>query len=259
MSRSGFSLIELIVSLSIMTILVGFSVPVIATEVKRQKVKAEKKELNAIKTAIVEYFDDTFAFPSSLDELITNGDGLSGWAGPYYSPSLSLYGSGGSSPTEDEWGTTYTMVAGGVSSRVVTSSGSDHAFGTGDDISVTADVTPVRRKITAEELDVINSAITSYNVTYMKSNPLLPDWTSILARLKATGYLPNGDTTYEKDGWDLPYVADPVGVTPVVRVSSTMFTGGSGGSSTGKKNNGKGKALGKGKNAGKGNGKAKGK
>jgi len=223
MSRRGFSLIELIVSLSIMTILVGFSVPVIATEVKRQKVKAEKVELNAIKTAVVEYFDDTFTFPSSLGELVVNGDGVSGWAGPYYSPSLSLYGSGGSTATEDEWGTTYNMAAGGLSSRVVTSAGPDHAFGTGDDIAVTADVTSVRRKTTIEELEVINNAIVAYNVTYLSSNPLLPNYTTILSRLKATGYLPNGDTTYDQDGWNLAYVPDPVGVTPVVRVTSSMF------------------------------------
>ncbi len=223
MSRGGFSLIELIISLSILTILVGFSVPVIATEVKRQKVKAEKQEMNAIKEAVINYFDDTFAFPSDLGELIANGDGLSGWAGPYYSPSLSLYNSGGSSATADEWGNTYTMAAGGVSSRIVTSAGPDHSFGTGDDISVTADVTAVRRRITVSELHVINNAIVSYNSVYLGTNPLLPSWTYILGRLQATGYLPNGDTTYDLDGWGLPYAPDPAGVTPVVRATSTMF------------------------------------
>lgn len=250
-NEHGFSLMELIVSLSIMTILVGFTVPVIATEVKRQKIKAEKSELNAIKNAIEDYFEDTVTFPSALGELVTNGDGVSGWAGPYYNPSLSLYASGGSAATEDEWGSTYGLTAPSTSSRVVTSPGADKASGTGDDISVTVDVTSIRRKITATELDVINNAITLYNSKYQSSSPLLANYTYILSRLQATSYLPNGDTTYEKDGWNLPYVADPIGVTPVVRVTSSMFSGSSGSSGSSSSSKGKGYAKGKGKSKGK--------
>ena len=68
---------------------------------------------------------------------------------------------------------------------------------------------------------MINAAILAYNKVYIGSDPLLPSWPSILSKLVAKGFLPSGTSTYDTDGWNTPYVPDPQGVSPVVRVTSS--------------------------------------
>ena len=223
MSRKGFSLIELVVVISIMSIMVGIAVPALTTEVKRQKVNVQIGEMDAIRTGIENYFHDTSIFPEDMGELRLNTAGVSGWVGPYYLPRPSVLWSGGAGYDTDVWGNRYRARPLGFSLYEVRSSGLDAVFNSNDDIFVEANVEYIRREKTVEELEVINSAITSYNEVYIGSEPLLPNWTWILQALVQKGYLPLGDTTYDTDGWENPYVPDPVGVTPVVRATSTMF------------------------------------
>jgi len=253
MKKKGFSLIELVIAISIMTIIVGVALPAFSSGVRRQKVLRELQELNDIKESVENYFADTSAFPTAINDLLQNDQGLTGWAGPYYSPRLPSHGSGQTSPTVDEWRSPYAVGLSGSSTCTVTSPGPNKALGNQDDITVTVDVTFIRRRQTLDELAIINSAILSYNKVYLSSEPLLPDWNGIQIQLVNKGYLPAGASDLATDGWGSAYVPDPSGVAPVLKVRSTMISGsgqsGSGSSSSGGGSSGGGPS-------GKGNGKS---
>lgn len=225
MNRKGFSLIEMVIVISIMTILVGAAMPMVSSEVRKQKVKDEIDRLNAVKTATESYFTDTGVFPDEIGDLVTNDDGVAGWLGPYYNPPVSRSTAGGSGYELDSWNTAYRLTQAGVSTLTVESAGSDRAFNSNDDLSVSVDTTYIRRTITLEELDVINGAILAYNKVYIGTAPLLPSWSSIRSQLVSAGYLPAGDTRYDTDGWGFAYTPDPPGAAPVVRVNSTTLMG----------------------------------
>jgi len=203
-----------------MTIIVGMALPAFTTSTKRKKLYREKEKLNALKEASENYFEDTFQFPLGLDDLVSDAHHASGWTGPYYTPGLALYGGQGAPDMKDEWGEDYLFQQTPPSKLVIRSRGPDLVLNTGDDLTVTADVTFIRRQVTLDELSVINAAILAYNKVYIGSDPLLPSWPSILSKLRAKGFLPSGTTTYDRDGWNTPYVPDPLGVSPVVRVTS---------------------------------------
>ncbi len=221
--KNGFSLIELVIAMSIIVILVGTITPALTSEVKRQKAKKEAGELNTIQEAVENYFSDTSQFPTGILDLMAEKSQLQGWAGPYYSPGVSLFSSGRTKPEQDEWGRDYVAKATGDSTYLVCSAGPDAVQDTKDDISITVDVTHIRRGKTLEELEVINSAILKYNKVYAETDPLLADWNYIHGKLIYYNLLPSGGKAYEKDGWDLPYEPDPLGVTPVVKITSSKL------------------------------------
>jgi prepilin-type N-terminal cleavage/methylation domain-containing protein len=223
MGKRGFSLIEMIMVLSIMTVIAGLALPVMFTQVNRAKITREKGELAAIRTAVENHFSDTFAFPKKLESLLENKEKRAGWAGPYYNPGIPMFGSGGGTGSlEDQWSRKYKIGEKGVSVFVVESAGPDGVFSSKDDLSVTVDTTFIRRRVTLAELDAINSAVLSYNKLHIKSDPLPPQWNSLFLKLVAAGFLPAGDSSYKYDGWEKSYLPDPPGVTPVVRVISGM-------------------------------------
>jgi prepilin-type N-terminal cleavage/methylation domain-containing protein len=219
-SVSGFSLLEIIVALSIMTIIVGTAIPVISVSIDRKKKEETRQELNALKTAVEGYFQDVRALPPSLDDLENNLVKVAGWVGPYINPPLSLSASTLPVITKDAWNMDYRVTFTGSSRMEIRSPGRGGAFGTSDDIAVDVDVTYLRRKDTLAELEIINTAIQVYNVTYLSTKPLPCDWSRILRMLQETGYLPSRDTSLATDGWDSPYDPDPLGQAPVVRVAS---------------------------------------
>jgi len=222
--RYGFTYIELVIALSIMTILVSVTVPVVSKQVASQKIKTQKTNMNMIGEAIEVFFDDNGAFPSSMADLLTDSGSFSLWAGPYYDTSLgaSLFG-GDASPDDDAWGNQYLFSALSASSLRVSSPGPDQTAATGDDISLTVDVTFLRRRTTLEELEKINAAILAYNDAYLPGTPLPANWTTILSTLISEGYLQPEGGAYATDGWGNAYEPVPAAATPVVRVRSSMF------------------------------------
>jgi general secretion pathway protein G len=219
--NSGFSLLEIIVALAILTIVVGAAIPVVSVSIDRSKKEETRKELNALKTATEGYFEDVWAFPPTLNDLLQNLSGASGWVGPYLSPPLASHGSTLPVVDKDAWNADYRLTYMGISFLEIRSPGPDGSFATADDIAVEVDITPIRRQVTLNELTILNGAVQAYNRLFLELDPLQPNWTLILQKLRTQGLLPSGDATLESDGWGSPYTPDPPGQAPVVRIGST--------------------------------------
>ena len=216
----GFSLLEMIVAVAIMTIVVGVAVPAVTVAVDRAKKKETRSEMSAIAKAVESYFSDTWELPRKLRDLEVEPRGVSGWAGPYIYPPMS--GSANVEPdvSKDAWNRAYLVEQEGDSVLVVASGGPDRRLGSADDIKMRIDVTPIRRAHTLEELSLINMAVKAYNAKYLPSEPLPNDWSAARGVLEARGYLPQGADYLARDGWGDPYVPDPPGGKPVVRFRS---------------------------------------
>lgn len=216
--RAGFSLLELIVAVTIMAILVGASIPVASMAVNSKATRATREELDGLQLAVVEYFRDTKQLPSAISDMEID-PGVTGWAGPYLQAFSIDSTSGLSQYAVDAWSAPYQLAA-TTSSLTITSSGLGKVMGDANDLSVTVDVTPVRREETLNQLRKINLAIDSYNATYLVSDPLPSNYSSLLSKLVAKGYLPS-TRPFETDAWGSPFQADPAGAMPVVQVRST--------------------------------------
>ncbi len=222
----GFTLMELLVVMGILTILMGTALPMVTRGMKREKIEKTRAELLQIEPAIRAYFEDVEAFPPTFDDLLENSAGVAGWTGPYANVLISSHGDGADVGLEkDAWGENYIVKILGPSRIEIRSGGSDGSDTRTDDIIQYVDVTPVRRAWTLTELAIINDAISAYNATHLPDAPLPTNYASLLAKLEGGGYLPGGTTRFEADGWGEVYVADPVGSTPVVAVTSTSLGG----------------------------------
>lgn len=216
-SRAGFSLIEMVVAVTILTILVGAAIPLTSKIVNSTARRATISELIGLSDAAREYFEDTGALPQSIGDLLVDPS-INGWTGPYLGGVTTDRLTGSSSFEVDGWSRPYSVtIAGDV--WTCTSSAGDAAAGTADDIDVTLDVTGVRRQVSQDRLAVINVAINRYNADWGSSEPLPADWNLAFSRLVARGYLPNTNV-YQLDGWGDTFTADPAGVLPVVRATS---------------------------------------
>lgn len=85
-SSSGFSLIEIVVAVSIMALAVGLIVPTVFRYVKRAKLQTTKVALKSVKEAIELFDNDTGFYPETLQDLMekpANEKLAKGWSGPY--------------------------------------------------------------------------------------------------------------------------------------------------------------------------------
>jgi len=232
-NRAGFSLMELIVAVTIMTALAAVAVPVAGTVIDQGYARASKTEMQNLSEASSAMFLDTGILPAKIVELLSN-PGLAGWVGPYLPGAFGDKISGLRGYEADAWSVAYRIeLEGDV--QVITSAGPDSTMDTDDDLVLQLDVTPIRRSVTRERLATINSAIGVYNSSYLKSAPLSTDYGAAHAALVAGGYLPNS-SMYELDAWGDAFVGDPVGSAPTVRVTSihlSQATTGTSGSSLG--------------------------
>lgn len=220
--RDGFTLIELVICVAILALLAGAAVPAVAGYLDARARAATNAELDVLGAATLEYFRDVRALPTAVAQLET-GSGAS-WSGPYVSSSSIDAVSGLPSAQVDAWSQPYALTAASVSRLTLTSGGPDRAVGTSDDLALVVDASPLRRELTLERLSTINQAVRAYNGQYLQSSPLSSTWSSALARLVSTGYLPN-DPKLAADGWGSAFVADPAGLAPVVRFKSSHVAG----------------------------------
>lgn len=218
---SGFTLVEMVVVITIMTIVAGVAVPVAGKLFNREATKATRTEMRAFDDATRMYFADTGVLPTTAGEFTTDS-GVAGWAGPYLSGGVDA---ASLDFAEDAWDNAYNLsIAGDV--WTLTSNGPDRTAGTTDDLVLTVDVTPERRSTTFERLEVINLAIRLYNEDWLSPpSPSIPDplstsWPTAHAQLVSRGYLPN-DPEYATDGWGVDFQSVG-GVAPVVAVESTL-------------------------------------
>lgn len=219
--RAGFTLLEIIVVVAILSILAGVAVPVVQKSIATAARKATREELIVLSNAALEYCRDTNNIPRTISDLERNpgrADSV-GWAGPYVSGAIPA------SSTKpgymvDGWSRDYRVVRN--SRLVLTSAGDDGTFGDANDIAITIDFTPVRREKTLEKLATINQAITFYNAAYQTTSPLPANYSTALNRLVATRFLPDR-ASYLRDAWGSTFTADPPGVAPMVKARSVSI------------------------------------
>lgn len=216
-ARSGFTLIEIVIAVSILTILVGAAIPLTSKIVNSTARRATLSELTGLSAAVEEYFTDTGVLPARVGDLLVD-PGVAGWTGPYVGGVTTDQISGTTSFEVDGWSRAYTVAVNG-DQWTCTSSAGDATLGTADDLAVVLDVTGIRRRVSLERLAVINVAITRYNADWGSTEPLPADYASIFSRLVARSYLPNV-STYQLDGWGNAFTADPPATLPVVRATS---------------------------------------
>lgn len=70
-AEKGFSLIELVVAISILAIIMGLVVPAVFKQVARAKQKTTRVAIRNVVQAIKEFQNDVGAYPSSLEDLRT--------------------------------------------------------------------------------------------------------------------------------------------------------------------------------------------
>lgn len=96
-SRSGFTLVEILLVVVIIGLLLGVGVPRIMRQLGRSEEAAARMDMRALGTAIDIYRMDNRAYPPSLRALIEPPDAARNWDGPYMEDGL---------PT-DPWGNDY--------------------------------------------------------------------------------------------------------------------------------------------------------
>jgi prepilin-type N-terminal cleavage/methylation domain-containing protein len=217
--RAGFTLLEMIVVLALMAVLTGALVPSVTTMVASKARRVTLGELEELGRASLEHFRDVWSLPASPNLLLSSA--AVGWAGPYLSGALDDSISGGSGYLVDAWSRPYTFsVAGNL--LTLRSRGLDGVLNSSDDLVLVVNATPIRREETLRRLAIINVAILHYNATYLTTNPLPANWSTIYSRLVTTGFLPSGGGL-DVDGWGVAFVPDPAAATPVVKVTSSSL------------------------------------
>lgn len=95
--QRGFTLVELLLVLVILALIAGLVLPGIIGKAESAKVKAASSQISRISMSVESFYLDTGSTPSSLDELVNEPSGVSGWNGPYIKNSL----------LKDPWGQPY--------------------------------------------------------------------------------------------------------------------------------------------------------
>src|SRR3989339_2135010 len=97
--QSGFSLIELMISLVIILAIIGMIAPSFTRIFRKSKEATTKNTLKIVKQAITEYNIDSHQWPTTLADLEKRPEGISGWSGPYLADSK-----WSGKDVEDAWG-----------------------------------------------------------------------------------------------------------------------------------------------------------
>lgn len=95
--QRGFTLVELLLVLVILALIAGLVLPGIIGKAESAKAKAASSQISRISMSVESFYLDTGNPPSSLDELVIEPAGVSGWNGPYIKNSL----------LKDPWGQEY--------------------------------------------------------------------------------------------------------------------------------------------------------
>lgn len=99
-AASGFTLLELLVVVAIISLLVGYVAPRYFAQIGRSEVTAAKAQIDALGKALDQYRLDTGHYPGTemgLEALVTQPPDEPRWRGPYLRKSVPL----------DPWGNRY--------------------------------------------------------------------------------------------------------------------------------------------------------
>ncbi len=199
--EKGFTLLEVIVVLAIISIFAGIVGTVIGTSVLSTEIEASEESMNVLRDALLAYYADTDEFPAAtgnaeidLADLVTD-PGATGWDGPYISSGFE-----NSDFARDAWKRplAYAYTSGATSCSIA-SNGPDGISGNSDDMPMTIDATAVYRRKTErvrQELEVVKVAAQAYAT----NNGFYPGG---IGDLFTGGYL--SDESYRRDEWLTAY------------------------------------------------------
>ena len=130
---SGFTLLELLVVLVILTLIIGLAGPVVLRQFGRAKTDAARVEVERILTDLEFFRVDVGRFPSEaegLNALLRAPEGALNWQGPYISKASQL---------QDPWGSQYQYALPNTQTPIVSTFGADGVQGgTGEDQDVSS-------------------------------------------------------------------------------------------------------------------------
>lgn len=122
--EEGYTLLELLVVLVILTLIIGIAGPVVLRQFGTAKVNTARIEVNRLVTDLEFFRVDTGRFPTQdegLEALLVQPNNLAGWSGPYLPKASQL---------NDPWGRAYIYQLAGDGDVVeVSSLGADGAEG----------------------------------------------------------------------------------------------------------------------------------
>lgn len=134
-NRQGFTLIEIIIAVAIVSIMAGTLVPLAFREMISAREDATVRELEGINQALIQFYEDTGRFPSEGEGLaaLLNDPGVTGWTGPYLGNGQ---GDQLKELSEDAFHEDFIYdlapsLTSGVADALVASSGADHNMGMG--------------------------------------------------------------------------------------------------------------------------------
>lgn len=202
--RGGFTLIELIVVVAILSILAGAALPVAGRAWNSAARRTTRERLGELARASLEFFRDTGRPPNATLELFERPEDCAGWLGPYVpiearDPALADHPA-----ALDAWSRAIEVET--QAGFAFVSRGAD-ASGADDDLAVEVDFTPLRRERTLRSLEEIRTAIRRW--AELHAAAMLPlDWPAARAELVSAGCLdPHSETV--KDAWGRTFVVDP--------------------------------------------------
>ena len=100
----NFTLMEMVVVIAIIALLAAIVTPMYFKHVKEARIESAKTQISLLGECIDSYRLDTGALPKTLNDLISNGENLTQWNGPYLQ---------GNSIPLDPWGNDYQYVVPG--------------------------------------------------------------------------------------------------------------------------------------------------
>ena len=77
--KRQFSLLEVIIAITIVALIAAIAAPNILGQAEKGKIAAAKTEMNNLKNTITQFKLDTGKFPTGLEDLVTNNGGYKNW------------------------------------------------------------------------------------------------------------------------------------------------------------------------------------